>query len=199
MKNIEKMQEKINIIAKSFGATTGKISTCLCCGKWRGRSDISIDFDNGISFFIGNEATPKAKTQKVQNTYLDMMLEKYNPEVIEKRKADAYKILKKREVLDNNIAKSLGLKEYKLLSVEFNKKLHDSCIGWYYIILSIDGKIHAHITTDLDYQIANGTLCEDIRNYYFIAGGLTEKDVDYVFDNIGHSTKAGSYTLNIGN
>ena len=60
------MQEKIDLIAQSFGATTGKVITKPCSGKWRGTSDMSIGFDNGISLAIGNERTTAAKTLRAQ-------------------------------------------------------------------------------------------------------------------------------------
>ncbi|MDE6838902.1 MAG: hypothetical protein K2P33_10990 [Acutalibacter sp.] len=60
------VQEKMGIIARTFGCTAGQIETFPCTGKWRGTSDISICFDNGVSLFTGNESTPKAKTAKIQ-------------------------------------------------------------------------------------------------------------------------------------
>ena len=75
------VQEKIGIIAQTFGCTSGQIETSPCTGKWRGTSDISIRFDNGVSLFVGNEATPKARTAKVRNEYVNNMLVWYNPEI----------------------------------------------------------------------------------------------------------------------
>ena len=54
------LQDRIDVIARTFGCTTGKIETSPCRGKWRGTSDISIRFDNGASLAIGNYRTPKA-------------------------------------------------------------------------------------------------------------------------------------------
>lgn len=198
MTNKEKMQAKINLLAKSFGATTGTIRTSLCGGKWRGTSDISIVFNNGVELPMGNELTPKAKTQKIQNGYLDKMLEQYSPEIVEARKAAAYSVLKRREEQDNAVAKAKGLKPYNLLSVEFCKGLEDSCwVGWYYVILVVDGQLHAHMETNLNYAITGGKVCEDTRANYFVAGGLEEKDVDFVFDNVGHSISKEIYTLKL--
>ncbi|MDE7220748.1 MAG: hypothetical protein K2O45_14215, partial [Oscillospiraceae bacterium] len=58
------MRDKIGIIAQTFGCTSGKIKTSPCYGKWRGTSDMSIIFDNGVSLGIGNEVTPQAKSIK---------------------------------------------------------------------------------------------------------------------------------------
>lgn len=68
------MQDKIDVIAQCFGSTTGKIETSPCSGKWRGTSDVSIRFDTGTSLFIGNQATPKAKTKAVQQELVNTAL-----------------------------------------------------------------------------------------------------------------------------
>ena len=114
------LQDKIDIIAQSFGNTTGKIETSPCTGKWRGTSDISIRFDNGVSLCIGNDLTPKAKTAKVQNECVNRALVQYNPEIISATKETAAAVLMKREARDNEIAAQKGLKPYTLLNVEFN-------------------------------------------------------------------------------
>ena len=76
-------QNKIDIIAKAFGCKTGEINTSACTGKWRGTSDISIRFENGVSLFIGNHLTRRAKTTKVQIEYINRTLMRFNPEIIE--------------------------------------------------------------------------------------------------------------------
>lgn len=195
------MQEKINIIAQSFCATTGKIETHPCTGKWRGTSDISIKFDNGTSFFIGNAATPKAKTVKVQKTYIDACFTRYNPEIISAEKEAAIYALRKREIRDNAIAEQKGLKPYTLLNVEFNDGTYDKSgrnMGWYYVTIAVDGKIYSHIETGLNYDISSGKVSEmPTRKDYFVAGALKETDVDYVFNNVGYSSASALYSLPI--
>ena len=140
------MQDRIGIIAQAFGCTSGKIETSPCSGKWRGTSDVSIHFDNGTSLFIGNHRTPKAKTAKVQNEYVNAALLRYNPEIIAAAKEAALPILRKREARDNEIAAQKGLKPYTLLNVEFYDGTDDKTaghMGWYYVTLAVDGKIHA--------------------------------------------------------
>ena len=46
------LQSRLDIIAQTFGCKTASIKTSPCSGKWRGTSDISIVFDNGVSLFV---------------------------------------------------------------------------------------------------------------------------------------------------
>ena len=193
------LQDKIGIIAQAFGGTEGKIETSPCTGKWRGTSDISIKFDNGASLFIGNHRTPQAKTAKVQTEYVNAALVRYNPEIIAATKEAAIAALRARETKDNEIAAQKGLKPYTLLNVEFNDGTDEKSgghIGWYYVTLAVDGKIHAHIETGLNYDILDGKVSENpTREDYFTAGALKETDVDYVFNNVGFSSTSDLYSL----
>ena len=193
------LQDKIGIIAQAFGGTEGKIETSPCTGKWRGTSDVSIKFDSGASLFIGNHRTPQAKTAKVQNEDVNAALVRYNPEIISATKEAAIPALRKREAKDNEIAVQKGLKPYTLLNVEFNDGTDEKSgghIGWYYVTLAVDGKIHAHIETGLNYDILDGKVSETpTRENYFAAGALKETDVDYVFNNVGFSSTSALYSL----
>ena len=193
------LQDKIGIVAQAFGGTEGKIETSPCTGKWRGTSDISIKFDNGASLFIGNHRTPQAKTAKVQNECVNAALVRYNPEIIAATKEAAISALRKREAKDNETAAQKGLKPYTLLNVEFNDGADEKgggYTGWYYVTLAVDGKIHAHIETGLNYDILDGKVSENpTRENYFTAGALKETDVDYVFNNVGFSSTTDLYSL----
>ena len=195
------LREKIGIVAQAFGGTEGKIETSPCTGKWRGTSDISIKFDNGASLFIGNHRTPQAKTEKVQTEYVNAALVRYNPEIIAATKEAAIAALRARETKDNELAAQKGLKPYTLLNVEFNDGTDEKSgghIGWYYVTLAVDGKIHAHIETGLNYDILDGKVSENpTRENYFTAGTLKETDVDYVFNNVGFSSTSDLYSLPI--
>lgn len=194
------MQDKIGIIAQTFGCTSGKIETSPCFRKWRGTSNMSIRFDNGISMFLGNERTPQTKTAKVRNKYVNATLMWYNPEIVAATKEAAIAALRKCEVKDNMIAAQKGLKPYTVLNVELNDGAGDKgrYIGWYYVTIAVGDKIHAHLETDLAHSIADGTVSESpTRERYFAAGALKEADVDYVFNNVGFSVTVGSYTLPI--
>ncbi len=195
------LQDKIGVIAQAFGCTTGKIETSPCSGKWRGTSDISIQFDNGTSLFIGNHVTPKAKTAKVQNEYVDSALVRFNPEIISATKKAAIAALIKREAIDNAVAAQKGLKPYTVLNVEFDdgtEDKHNGYMGWYYVTLAVDGKICTHMETGLNYDIAGGKVSEiPTKENYYTAGALKEADVDYVFNNVGFSSTSELYSLPI--
>ena len=195
------MQERIDIIAQSFGCTSGRIGTSPCTGKWRGTSDISIKFDNGTSLFIGNHRTPQAKTAKVQNECINSALVRYNPEIIKATKEAAIDALRKREAKDNEIATQKGLKPYTLLNVELNDGTDEKSsghMGWYYVTLAVGDKIHSHIETGLNYAILDGKVSEmPTKEDYFVAGALKESDVDYVFNNVGFSSTSSLYSLSI--
>ncbi len=195
------MRDKIGIIAQTFGCTSGKIKTSPCYGKWRGTSDMSIIFDNGVSLGIGNEVTPQAKSIKVQNEHINAVLARYNPEIVAAAKEAALVPLRKREAVDNAIAAEKGLKPYTVLNVELNDGTVDESsgyIGWYYVTLAVDGKIRAFIETGLAHSIASGTVSKTpTRENYFVAGALKEDKVDFVFNNVGFSSISDMYSLPI--
>ena len=193
------MQDRINIIAQAFGCKTGKIETSPCTGKWRGTSDISIVFDNGASLGIGNHLTRKAKTKTVQNEYINSALVRYNPEIIREAKAAATAALMEREAKDNAIAAEKGLKPYTFLNVEFADATHEnSHLGWYYVTMAVDGKIFGLVETGLNHDIADGKAdAPHTREEYFTAGALREPDVDFVFNNVGHSSFVSLYKHNM--
>ena len=191
------MPDKISVVAQVFGCSFGHIETSPCTGKWRGTSDVSLHFDNGTSLFLGNTLTPKAKTSKEQNKMIHAALLRYNPEIIAVTKETAITALRKREEKDNATAAQKGLKPYTLLNVELADGQADgNHIGWYYVTLAVDGKIHAHLETGLNYDISAGKVSEvPTRENYYPAGALKEDDVDYVFNNVGFSSASGMYTL----
>ena len=192
-----RMPEKIEVIAKTFGCKTGEIKTSPCGGDWRGTSDISLCFENGASIFLGNHLTPKAKTKKVQNEDLDSALVQYNPEIVKACKEAALPALIKRQEIDNAIAAQKGLRPYMILNVEFNDGADGMGYeGWYYVTFALDGEIFTHLETGLHYAIRNGNMENKyIRDDYFAAGALKDADVDYVFHNVGFSSRSGLYSL----
>ena len=192
------LQDRIDVIARTFGCTTGKIETSPCRGKWRGTSDISIRFDNGTSLAIGNYRTPKAKTVKVQSECVNAVLVRYNPEIVQATKEAAVAALLRKEEKDNAIAAQKGLKPYTFLNVE----LHDGAdgkggyMGWYYVTLAVDGKICTHLETGLAHDIASGKVSDTpTRENYFTAGALKDDQVDYVMNNVGFSSTSDLYSL----
>ena len=194
------LQEKIDTIATTFGCTSGKIETAPCRGKWRGTSDMSIRFDNGMAFFIGNRRTPEAKTVKAQMECVNNTLLRYNPEIVQATKDAALPALLHLEAQDREVAMQKGLKPYTVLTVEMvdatNGAKSSGYLGWYYATLAVDGKICSHLETGLHYTIAGGKVDTARRRAdYFIAGSLKESDVDYVFNNVGHSSAVALYSV----
>ena len=192
------MQEKIDVIAQTFGCKTGKIHTSACTGKWRGTSDMFIRFDNGETLFIGNRLTPDAKKAEVRAECVNGMLARYNPEIVQVTKETALPALLRREAMDNEIAAQKGLKPYKILNVELNTVAEkNGCyLGWYYVTLAVDGRICTHMEPGLNHAIADGKVNDlPAQAEYFNVGGFIETDIDYVFNNVGYSSIATLYTL----
>ena len=194
------IQARLNIIAKTFGCKTASLETSLCTGKYRGCSDISISFDNGASLYLGTRRTPQAKTVKVQSEYVNDALARYHPEIVSELKALATHALSQREAADNAVAVQKGLKPYSFQNVELGDATEQAGrhLGWYYVTIIVDDKIFGHVETGLNYDIARGEVSEHIssRNY-FTAGALKDNDVDYVFDNVGHSSFSGLYKTDL--
>jgi len=195
------LQDKIRVIAQTFGCTSGQIEISPCGGKWRGTSDMSIRFDNGASLCIGNARTSLAQTAPVQSEYVTAVLARYNPEIVAMAKSAALTALKEQEIRDNLIAAQKGLKAYTVLNVELNDgtdSRSSGYMGWYYVTLAVDGNIHAHLESGLAYDIASGGVGgAPKREQYYIAGALKEADVDYVFHNVGFSSTSTLYSLPI--
>ena len=195
------LQDKIGVIARTFGCTSGQIEISPCGGKWRRTSDMSIRFDNGTSLGIGNEPTPQAKSVKVQNEHINALLTRYNPEIEALAKSTALTALKEQEIRDNLIAAQKGLKPYTVLNVELNDgadSRSSGYMGWYYVTIAVGGKIRAHLDSGLAHDIASGGVGKrSTREQYRIAGALKEADVDYVLHNVGFSSTSTMYSLHI--
>jgi len=195
------LQDRLNMIAETFGCRTASIRTSPCTGAWRGSSDIFIDFDNGTSLPVGNDKTPQSKTARVRNECVNKALTKYHPEIVSEAKAQALAVLSQREAKDNAIALKQGLKPYRLLGVEFNDgsnpRERDN-IGWYYVSLEVGGEIIGHMETGLSLDISRGTVSDDIssRNFYAVEK-LKEDDLGFVFDNRSFSSDSRSYSINL--
>ena len=100
--------------------------------------------------------------------------------------------------MDNEIAAQKGLKPYTLLNVEINTGADDKnggYMGWYYVTLAVDGKIRAHMETQLKYEIADGKVGEFPTRDYHAAGSLKDSDVDYIFNGVGFSSNSALYSL----
>ena len=193
------LQERLNIIAETFGYTTASVETHPCTGKWRGTSDIAIVFDDDkATLFIGNERTPDAKKASVISECVNNALAKYNPQTVAEAKQRAGIALMERERADNAIAAEHGLKQYKFLNVELNdgsNSITGGYLGWYYVTVAVDGKIFGLCESGLNSDIARGEF--ERRENYFVAGGLRDTEPNFVFNNVGHSSESASYKMEL--
>lgn len=188
------LNEKLELLAQTFGYPSATIEVKPCRGKWRGNSDVLVRFDKNNSLFIGNGVTQKVKTKTVQSEWLDDALHFYNPMNVKNTIREALTSLKVMEEYDSEKALKIGLKPYKLVDVKLQTE--GVYLGWYYAVLEIDGKIRNHIETDLNYFIKT-------RNSRFLinegkyrpAGGLENTEIDYIYDGVGFSTKSNLYSI----
>jgi hypothetical protein len=197
------LQERLNIIAGTFNCKTADIGRSLCTGKWRGYTDLSIKLDNGSSLWIGTYRTPESKKPETVNNSVNSALAKFHPYIVREAKTRAIAALIKREVEDNANSESKGHKPYTFLNVELNDGSNaqsSAYLGWYYVTLAVNDKIFGFVESGLNSDIARGILPEhNIRPDYFVAGGLRDNDVDFIFDNVGHSSFNGSYHIALTN
>ena len=195
------LQEQLNIIAQTFGCETASVETHPCTGKWRGTSDIFIVLDNGASLGIGNYRTPEAKKAAIIKMCVNKTLVRYHPEIVAEAKALATAALTARQAEDNAIAAQMGLKPYTFLGVELNDGANprsSDYLGWYYAALAVEGKPFGFVESGLNHDIARGVLSEHPdRRDYFVAGSLRDNEVDFVFNNVGHSSFNGSHQVHL--
>jgi hypothetical protein len=195
------LQERMNIIARAFDCKTASVQTELGTGKWRGTSSICLTLDNGSSLCIGMYRTPVAKKPAAISAAVNNTLAWYNPEILKEIKARATAALRLKESIDNAIAEQKGLKPYKFLCVEIcdgtNPQL-DGHLGWYYVTIAVGGKIIGVIETGMNYDITNGKVsAQSNRPRYFVAGGLEDEDVDFVFNGVGHASAKGKCKIGL--
>ena len=149
------LEEKINVIAKTFGYESGTIERKICHGRWRGGTDVHIHFLNGPLLYIGTKLTPETRKKSIQTEMINVKLMNYNPEIVQYCKELAWENLKKLEILDNSIAAEQGLKPYELCEIELHNQTSDF-IGWYQVVLLVDGKRVSFRETNLYFGIKNG-------------------------------------------
>ena len=106
---------------------------------------------------------------------------------------EALDLIKKLEDKDNHYARFLGLREYEILKVQPQKSFIRYGVK---IQFKDNGEERNFIETGLSYALKNK---EELMRYikeertYFTAGGLQNKDVNFLFHGVGHSTKKDMY------
>jgi len=195
------LEERLSLLAKAFGVKSASVYIEPCRGKYRGQSDIMLKLEGGGSMGIGMRSSASAQKAGTISDCVNNALAKYNPEIVEEIKTRAAAALRVREAEDNEIAEKHGLKPYKFLNVELcTGNERDGYEGWYYVTLAVDNRIFGLVETHLAYDIERGEVSEHIsRPNYFVAGGLGEFDADFVFNNVGFSSRDGEYKMILSN
>ena len=75
--------------------------------------------------------------------------------------------------------------------------------GWFYVTIKVGDIVKTVMETGLNFAIKNGCLygfdkMREIMNEernYFVAGGIREKDVDFIFRGVGFATNDDIYVL----
>lgn len=181
------LKEKADTLAKLFGANSGTITKLACRGKYAGTYDYSVTFDNGVEYFVTNGF-------KYFEKVLDNMIKLYSAFPSKKDKIINY--YKKCSKVDNEHANFLGFKTYEVVDVEFIK--NGQLLGWFYIPLKLsNGTVVNFLESGLNADIRRLIEGEDDqvhrRGHYFVAGGLEDKEVDFIFDSVGHSSTSTMY------
>ena len=181
------LKEKADTLARLFGANSGIITKSACRGKYAGTYDYSVAFDNGVEYFVTNGF-------KYFEEVLDNMIKLYSAFPNKKDKVINY--YKECSKVDNEHANFLGLETYEVVDVEFIKNGH--LLGWFYIPLKLsNGTIVNFLESGLNANIRHLIEDEDdkvyMRKHYFVAGGLEDKEVDFIFDCVGHSSTSKMY------
>ncbi len=197
------LDERLGLIARTFGCKQARVETSDCGGKWQGYTDIYIVFDNGLNIGIGNCPTPQAKSADTVNGFVNDTLARYHPDIVKEAKERATAAFLECEAADNLIAAKKMLIPYTFLNVELidgSDNAYAGYMGWYYVTLAVEGKIFGHLESGLASDISCGTVAgRGAIDGYHVAGGLKEDDVDYVLGNVGFSSESGLNKCDISN
>ena len=186
-------QDKMDRLAKCFGAETGTRTGKACRGKYSGCTDYSVTFNNGERLYI-------CMGIKYFDTELDKQLAIF--ENFATMKPEILKALHEMERKDNIRAAEMGFNQYRLIDVDYVK--NDSWnMGGFYFEIEVNG-IHIYmVETGLRYAVYNS--CRDKETYYidneynnhfFVAGGIDSEKVDFIFNGAGHQSDGDMYRLN---
>ena len=184
------MREKKDILARwarAFDTDTVTLERRACGGKWKGSTDYSLRI-NGYNLALGNSYFGQ---EALQNT-LDYGVAMY--ETFQKIKPSILEELGEYKPLDDAFADKIGANHYKVIDVDFCKK--GDLIGWFYVTLDINGRKINHLDTRMNQDIKDfikGFGFSPQHKDYYVAGGLDNSEVDYVFHSVGFSSTKGMY------
>lgn len=178
-------QDKMNRLAKCFGAETGTRTGEACRGKYSGCTDYSVTFNNGERLYI-------CMGTKYFDTELDKQLAIF--ENFATMKPEILNTLHEMERKDNIKAAEMGLHQYRLINVDFVKN-DDWNMGKFYFEIEVNG-IHIYmVESGLIYAIYNS--CRDRKTDYipyeysskfFVAGGIEKEKADFIFNGVGYQS-----------
>lgn len=188
-KRSEILSEKYNALAKLFGAKSGTKVGIPCSGKYRGTTDYSVIFDNGVRYFISNG-------MKYFELILDERIKVFS--AFESMKDKIVCALQSFEEYDNQVAEAAGLNSYHLVDIDFLKS--GDYLGWFYAVLEINGKRHTVKETGLHILIYDALRDENTAEIYEEAAKLKHETIfakyienpTFVFHN--HAFSFDSYT-----
>lgn len=149
------LQEKFNTLARLFGAQSGTKVGIPCSGKWKGTTDYSVKFNNGVRFYISNG-------MKYFEKNLDEEIKVYS--AFESMKSEIIEALQAFEVHDNQLAALAGLSNYHVLDIDYLKS--GDYLGWFYAIVDINGERHTVKETGLYFLIRNALRAESTAEIY---------------------------------
>ena len=122
-------QDKMDRLAKCFGAETGKRTGTACRGKYNGCTDYSVTFNNGERIYI-------CMGMKYFDAKLDEQLTIF--ENFREMKPEILKAMHEMERKDNIRAAEMGFNQYSLIDVDYVK--NDSWnMGGFYFEIEVNG------------------------------------------------------------
>lgn len=190
-----KTQAQVDELTRAFGYSKGSVIRTSCTGDWKGTWDYSIVFDDKVEFFIANGS----------KSFKDMLTKKVKTYTnFEKNKNRIMEFLKQIEEADKNreyVCFKRELKPYTILDVDFIRDC-PSRMGWFYITMQVGDKVINYIETHISFYIRNMSSNENykptLEHDFFVAGGINDDDVDFVFNNVGYSTTNHIYEYKKG-
>jgi len=179
--------EKIQAISKLLGHESGEIVKSPCRGKYRGYNDYGIKFNTNDEIYL-------TMCYKNIDSELDNIINKINN--FNSNKEHIMKYYKDFNIYDNKIALDKNLKFYELIDIKISNTSNH--ILWAYAIVKIDNKLRYIIETNFSFSVFNITkdmIFQQPERNYFVAGGLKDYEVDFVWHNVGMSTENDLYSL----
>lgn len=183
-----KVQEKVNTLAKLFNAESGIVQQTSCRGKYRGCWDYSVILNNGTEIFISMGFSTFEEI-------LDDKINKYQS--FNRNRSNVIEKFREVEKQDNEKAVFLGLNPYKLLDINYCKT--GDSVGWFYAEIEVNNKTFKVMETNFCCQVQKIALNNQEnfspRTNYYVAGGLKDNEADHVFMGVGMSSESPMYKV----